>query len=344
MWYRFAVAPRLLSNPIVSGFWVNEKEINELGEIVNKPRFIDYGEEINVRGWQSLLSNKSKINADQDSLNKFLSDDKFEIIKGKKFYVPGLSGYEPTLLKNPIKGGFWVYEKKKNELGEIVSKPLEIPYEKPLSIRDWLRLLNTSGKFINAKNINCLKEFLTDDKFEIIDGKKFYRPTSRGNPVLIRNPIDETFYIDDEPIEPSAKMNQSTWVKLLKSEIIYDNPALLKDFIINNLKRNDDGKLIYTYDPSIRSIMLQNPIAEGFYIGNDFYGPDTTMGVGAWNKLLNTGQINSNDPDSLKDFLSDKRRFRTRNNKKTYIPVKRSIREGLFSEKFYDYHHDDITV
>lgn len=344
MWYRLALAPKLLSNPIVGGFWVDEKKKNGLGEIVKTPRFIDYGEEMNVRGWQSLLSNKSKINADQDSLNKFLSDDKFEIIDNKKFYVPGLSGYEPTLLKNPIKGGFWVNEKKKNELGEVVSVPLEIPYGQSLNIKDWLRLLNTSGKYINAKNINCLKDFLTDDKFEIIDGKKFYIPTSKGNPILISSPIDETFYIDGKPIEPSAKMNQSTWVKLLKSEFIYDNPAHLKDFLINNLKRNDDGELIYTFDPSSRSIMIRNPVSEGFYIGDDFIGPDKVMGVGAWNRLLNTAQINSNDPDSLKDFLSDKRRFRTIKNRKTYIPVKRSSREGLFGEKFYRYNHNDITV
>lgn len=327
MWYRIAgVSRKPISNPIKGGFYVGDEPIA-------------YEQIKGSIEWSRLLKTSPDKTNTQEKLNQFLSNAIFVDIDGKKTYV-----VRNSLLPNPIVSGFWVYEKKKNKLGEIVSEPLEIPYEKPLNIRDWLRLLNTSGKNINAKNINSLKDFLTDDKFEIIDGKKFYRPLKRGNPIFISNPIDKTFYIDGKPIEPSAKMNQSTWNKLLRSDIIYDNPAHLKEFLIDNLIRNDDGELIYTFDSSSRSIMFHNPVSEGFYVGDDFIGPDKAMGVGAWNNLLNTAQINSNDPDSLKDFLNDDRRFRTIKNRKTYIPLKKSYREGLFSTRFNNYENDDITV
>ena len=56
MWYRFAVAPILLSNPIVGGFYVYVNEKNELGEIVKIPREIKEGQPLGPSKWRNLLN------------------------------------------------------------------------------------------------------------------------------------------------------------------------------------------------------------------------------------------------------------------------------------------------
>ena len=88
MWYRLATAPKLMSNPVLGGFWVNEKKKNELGEIDIEPRFITYGEPMFVKNWNKLLSTKQIKSEDKDSLKKFLTDNKFKYIGKDKFYVP----------------------------------------------------------------------------------------------------------------------------------------------------------------------------------------------------------------------------------------------------------------
>jgi len=403
-----------LANPIIGGFWIEEENKNELGQIVKVSKEIGYGDSFNLTEWKKILRT-NQINAkDKDSLKKFLTDDKFKMIGDKKFYVPIPLG-KPTLLKNPIVGGFWIEEEKKNEFGEIVKVPKEIGYEEPKGIKEWRKLLKTHK--INAEDLDSLKKFLTDDKFKMIGDKKFYVPSWQGEEVLIKNPITEGFYIDGEFIGPETTMNIADWTNKLKTFAIRSRKQSLQEFLSDKLTRNKEGKLEYFYDPRemYRKFYFKNPISEGFYLDGDLIGPETFLSTSDWRRLLSTEKIDKNNPNSLrdflnqpgilteidgkkyynytgqkryiknplnevfwvektpiepneeftvsgwakllntswlnttndevlKDFLSDKRRFRTRNNKKTYIPVKRSSREGLFSEKFYNYNHDDITV
>jgi hypothetical protein len=402
----------LLSNPVEGGFYIKEKEENESGETILIPKFIPRGKEMGAKEWKKLLQTGTQF-SDQESLNNFLTSDKFKYEGRKKFYIPGVIG-SPTLLSNPILGGFWVNEKKENESGEVETKPRFIAYGERMNIKDWLKLLSTHK--INARDKDSLKNFLTNDKFEYIGERKFYLPNLSGQAILLRNPIPEGFYIEGVGfIEPSAQMNVSEWGRLLKTDVIKQKKKSLEEFLSDKLIRNHDGDLVYTFNPQNRSILFQNPISEGFYVGDDFISPDRKMSVGDWNKLLGTDNIVGNDRDSLRkflsrdgkitevdgkkiynfwerikylsnpveggfwvgnrfvapneemgivewikllntsgnnvrsqnnlnDFLGDRRRFRTIKNRKTYIPVKRSFREGLFGERFNNYNNDGISV
>ena len=72
MWYRLATAPRMMSNPVPGGFWVNEKKKNELGEIDIEPRFITYGEPMFVKNWNKLFK---KINIFNERVRLFSFTD-----------------------------------------------------------------------------------------------------------------------------------------------------------------------------------------------------------------------------------------------------------------------------
>ena len=410
--FQFFIPATLLSNPVEGGFWVNEEKENELGQIVLKPRFIPRGKEMGIVEWKQLLkTNRDNVNS-ENKLKEFLSNDKFKYDKKKKFYLPAVLG-NPTLLSNPIINGFWVDEKKKNELGEIEQKSNFIAYADEKGVKEWNRLLNT--KQINSLDKDSLKNFLTDDKFEYKGKRKFYIPAQLHRAILISNPISERFYVDGVPVEPAEKKNITEWTKLLRSYVLHTKDITLEQFLSDKLIRNEDGDLIYTYDPKSRSIFFQNPIPEGFYVEDNFIEPSTTMSVIDWSRLLNTSKISGSDPKSLRDFLnedgkltqvgknkvynpfvkvkllknpvvggfyvdgdfiepdeeknisewstllnadrlsvnteenlrsflSDRRRFRTIKNKKTYIPVRKSSREGLFGEKFHSYKHDDIVI
>lgn len=395
MWYKLALAPIPLSNPIEGGFWVDDVPIG-------------YGETKRAREWGKLLKTDPKNINTQEKFNQFLSNANFVDNDGKKTYV-----VRSTSLANPIVGGFWVNEKKKNELGQVITEPVFIEYGKPLGARAWCLLLNTHK--ITGYDKDSLKNFLTDDRFEYIGDKKFFIPTMLGDAVLISNPISEGFYIDGDFIEQNEKKNISEWSKLLRTDVIRKKKQTLEEFLSDKLIRNEDGDLIYSFNPQSRSILFQNPIPEGFYVNGEPIESDRKMGVDEWNRLLGTTQIKATDknslriflnqdgklteidgkkiyksrkegqylanPDkegfwvgkrfiepgepisktdwrillrtdapnvkneeSLKDFLSDRRRFDTFNNKRTYVPLKKSFREGLFREKFNNYNHNDITV
>jgi hypothetical protein len=410
--FQFFNAATLLPNPVEGGFWVKVKEENELGEIVLVPKFIPRGKGLGIVEWKELLrTDRDNINT-EDKLRDFLSNDKFKYEGKKKFYIPAVLG-NPTLLSNPIINGFWVKVKEKNELGEITPKAKFIAYGEEKGVKDWNKLLNTGQ--INSQDKDSLKKFLTDNKFEYVGKRKFYIPAPLHRAILISNPIPEVFYIDGNPIAPTEKKNIAEWTRLLKSDVLNTKDITLEQFLSDKLIRNEDGDLIYTYDPRKRSILFKNPIPEGFYVNGEPIEPSRTMGVvewqklldtskisgnnpnslrdflneegkitivdgkkiynpfvkvinlknpleqsfwvgnreifpneemnvSEWTKLLNTDRINVNNEESLKDFLSDRRRFRTIKNRATYIPIKKSSREGLFGEKFYNYNNDDIVV
>ena len=410
--FQFFNAATLLPNPVEGGFWVKVKEENELGEIVLVPKFIPRGKGLGIVEWKELLrTDRDNINT-EDKLRDFLSNDKFKYEGKKKFYIPAVLG-NPTLLSNPIINGFWVKVKEKNELGEITPKAKFIAYGEKMGVKEWNKLLSTGQ--INSQDKDSLKKFLTDKKFKYIGKDKFYVPAPLNRAVLIKNPIPEGFYVDGEPIEPGEEKNIAEWTRLLRSDVLNTKDITLEQFLSDKLIRNEDGDLIYTYDPRKRSILFKNPIPEGFYVNGEPIEPSRTMGVVEWQKLLDTSKISGNNPnslrdflneegkitivdgkkiynpfvkvinlknpleqsfwvgnreifpneemnvsewtkllktdrinvnneESLKDFLSDRRRFRTIKNRTTYIPIKKSSREGLFGEKFYNYNNDDIVV
>lgn len=410
--FQFFIPATLLANPVSGGFYVNEKKKNELGENILSPRFIPRGEKLGIVEWKELLStNRVNINS-EDKLRDFLSNNRFQYIGKKKFYIPAVLG-NPTLFGNPIVGGFWVNEKKKSKLGESTPTSIFIAYGDKKGVSEWNKLLSTS--MINSQDKDSLKKFLNSDRFEYIGERKFYKPAPLHRAVLVKNPISEGFYVNGEFIEPDAEKNIAEWTRLLRSDVLNTKDITLEQFLSDKLIRNEEGKLIYTYDPRRRSILFQNPIPEGFYVGEDFIEPSRTMSVIDWHKLLSTSKILGSDPnslrdflsedgkitevagkkiynpfvkvrflrnpiregfwvgkrfirpdeelnisewqtllntdrpnvnneESLKDFLSDRRRFNTFNNRKTYVPVKKSRREGLFGEKFNSYNHDDIVV
>jgi len=76
MWYRLAYGkPKLLSIPVVGGFWVGDRPIH-------------YGQQFGVIELRKLLqTGPSNINT-QERLDSFLSNpNRFEIIDGKKIYL-----------------------------------------------------------------------------------------------------------------------------------------------------------------------------------------------------------------------------------------------------------------
>lgn len=403
----------LLKNPISGGFYIKEKEENESGKVVLKPKFIAHGKEMGAKEWTKLLQTGTQF-SDQESLDNFLTSDKFKYEGRKKFYIPGVIG-SPTILRNPILGGFWVDEKKKNELGEIDSSPRFIAYGEPMNIVKWRTLLSTHK--IIASDKDSLKNFLSNDRFEFRGKLKFFVPNLTGLAQVIKNPISERFYVEGVGfIEPSAQMNVSEWGKLLRTDVFKQKKKSVEEFLSDKLIRNHNGDLVFTFKPQNRSILFQNPIPEGFHVeGVGFIGPEKKMSTGDWNKLLGTANIVGSDRDSLRkflsrdgkitevdgekiynswervkllsnpveggfwvgnrfiepneemgivewikllntsgnnvrsqsnlnDFLGDRRRFRTIKNRKTYIPVKRSFREGLFGERFNNYNNDGISV
>jgi hypothetical protein len=186
MWYRFAVAPILLSNPIVGGFWIKtinlDSEEDDSEEI--EMEFIDYGDELNKKNWKrKLKTDYSKIST-QENLNDFLNKSKFEITsEGEKIYIPGYIHRKEVLLINPIIGGFLV--KDQNEF---------IEYGKPLNTSTWRDLLNTSFYKINTQE--KLNNYLNNYDFEIIDRKKIYKWID-PKAIIIRNLFGE-FYIGDD--------------------------------------------------------------------------------------------------------------------------------------------------
>ena len=343
MWYRFALA-RLLSNPIVGGFYVDVNEKNELGEIIKIPREIKEGQPFGIREWVKLLTTNSGYVSSQEKLNDFLNNPKrFVIRDGKKFYIPR---WDRIKLKNPIVGGFWVDEKEKNELGEFVTTPREIKEGEFLNFGVWEKLLSVSRKNFNSQE--KLNDFLNDpSKFEIRDGKRFYIPF-----IPLRNPIENGFWVDLNEINELGEEIQKPkfipyekpygnleWAKLLSAGAQYINSQeKLNNFLSNpNKFVIRDGRRFYI---SRWNRKLKNPVIGGFYLGDKPIPFGESFGIVEWSKLLSTDTGNINSQEKLNNFLSDERRFEDKNGVKIYVPIILSSRESLFEKKFNNYKRD----
>ena len=348
MWYRFAVAKILLSNPVVGGFWVDVNEKNELGEIIKIPREIKEGQPFGIREWVKLLTTNSGYVSSQEKLNDFLNNPKrFVIRDGKKFYIPR---WDRIKLKNPIVGGFWVDEKEKNELGEFVTTPREIKEGEFLNFGVWEKLLSVSRKNFNSQE--KLNDFLNDpSKFEIRDGKRFYIPF-----IPLRNPIENGFWVDLNEINELGEEIQKPkfipyekpygnleWAKLLSAGAQYINSQeKLNNFLSNpNKFVIRDGRRFYI---SRWNRKLKNPVIGGFYLGDKPIPFGESFGIVEWSKLLSTDTGNINSQEKLNNFLSDERRFEDKNGVKIYVPIILSSRESLFEKKFNNYNRDSITI
>lgn len=348
MWYRFAVARIPLKNPVVGGFWVDEEKKTEAGEIVKIPREIKEGESFGIREWVKLLTTNSGYVSSQEKLDDFLSNPKrFVIRDGKRFYI---SRWDSTKLKNPVIGGFWVDEKEKNELGEIVTTPREIKEGESLNFGVWEKLLSVGRKNFNSQE--KLNNFLSNpNKFEIRDGKKFYIPF-----IPLKNPIEEGFWVDVNEINELGEEIQKPkfipygkpfgvmeWAKLLTSGHQFVNSQEKLNNFLNNPKRFvvRDGKRFYI---SRWDRKLKNPVIGGFYLGDKPIPFGESFGIVEWSKLLSTDTGNINEQEKLDAFLSDERRFEDKNGVKFYVPIKLSVRESLFEKKFNNYNRDSITI
>jgi hypothetical protein len=348
MWYRFAVARIPLPNPVVGGFWIDVKEKNELGQEIKTPREIKEGQPFGIVEWKKLLSTVSQYINSQEKLDDYLSNpDRFVIRDGKRFYIPR----SDRKLSNPIVGGFWVDEKQKNELGEIVTTPREIKEGQPFGIVEWEKLLSVHSK--NFKSQEKLNNFLNNpNKFEIRDGKRFYIPF-----IPLKNPIEEGFWVDEKEKNELGEEIQKPkfipygkpflakeWVKLLTCGHQFINSQEKLNNFLNNPNKFviRDGKRFYIprYDRK-----LSNPVIGGFYLGDKPIPFGGSFGIIEWSKLLSTDSRNINEQEKLDAFLSDERRFEDKNGVKFYIPIKESsYRESLFEKKFNNYNRDSITI
>ena len=348
MWYRIATARIPLFNPVVGGFYVDVNEKNELGEIIKIPREIKEGQPFGIREWVKLLTTNSQYINKQEKLNNFLNNpSKFEIRDGKRFYIPR---YNRTKLSNPIVGGFWVDEKEKNELGEIVTTLREIKENEPLNFGVWEKLLSIHRK--NFDSQEKLNNFLNNpNKFEIRDGKRFYIPF-----IPMRNPIEEGFWVDVNEINESGEevkipefipygkpYGNLEWAKLLSAGAQFVNKQEKLNNFLNNPSKFEirDGKRFYIPRYNRK---LKNPVLGGFYIGNKPIPFGESFGRLEWSKLLSTDTRNINEQEKLDAFLSNERRFEDMNGVKFYVPIILSIRESLFEKKFNNYNRDSITI
>jgi len=322
-------SPTLLSNPILGGFWVDEKKKNELGEIDIEPRFIAYGEPMNIVDWRTLLSTH-KINAsDKDSLKNFLSNDRFEFRGKLKFFVPNLSGLA-QVIKNPISERFYV-----EGVGFIEPSA-------QMNVSEWGKLLKTD---VFKQKKKSVEEFLSDKLIRNHNGDLVFTFKPQNRSILFQNPIPEGFHVEGVGfISPDTKMSTGEWNKLLTTDNIVGNDRdSLRKFLSRDGKITIvDGEKIYNSFERIK--LLRNPVEGGFWVGNREIEFNEEMGVTEWMRLLNTSGNSVRNQSILNDFLGDRRRFRTIKNRKTYIPVKRSFREGLFGERFNNYNNDGISV
>jgi hypothetical protein len=238
MWYRFAVAPTILYNPIVGGFYVD-------GDL------IEYLKPGNIAYWKKTLNTRSTNIADQEKLNEFLNNYIFEFIDGKKTYIPKFKASSP--LKNPIKGGFWVYDTVSNELGEIVSVPLEIPYGAPLSTSDWKRKLKTHSSYINSQE--KLNDFLSYANFTNINGNKTFVSGKK----MLKNPIVGGFFVGSKFIDFEEPLVRKHWHKLLQTETIQDQDDLNAFLAASKFEFNANNDKIYIKSyKSKRERLLRN--------------------------------------------------------------------------------------
>jgi hypothetical protein len=240
MWYRFAVAPTILYNPIVGGFYVD-------GDL------IEYLKPGNIAYWKKTLNTRSTNIADQEKLNEFLNNYIFEFIDGKKTYIPKFKASSP--LKNPIKGGFWVDGTGFNELGEITNKPEFIDFGAPLSISDWKRKLKTHNTYIHDQE--KLNDFLSDANFRNINGNKTFVSGRK----MLKNPIVGGFFVGSKFIDFEEPLLRKQWHKLLQTDNrkIQDQDDLNAFLASSKFELNDNNDKIYIKSyKSKRERLLRN--------------------------------------------------------------------------------------
>ena len=132
MWYRLAIRPIILNNPVIGGFWVGD-------------RFIDYMEQLNLGQLKKLLQTHSPNINTQEKLNSFLSNsDRFEIIDGKKIYLRNTKSDNKSLI---IPFDFYIGEEK-------------IQKDQVFGVHELKKLLQTG--YVNVNTQETLNSFLSN--------------------------------------------------------------------------------------------------------------------------------------------------------------------------------------
>ena len=209
-------------------------------------------------------------------------------------------------LINPVMGGFWVDDDL-------------IEYGKPFFIEQWAKLLSTDTRKLNSQQ--KLNEFLSNAKFEYVDGQRTYVPTKRGGITLeLNNPLDEFYVIEkienpdggfwlrDIKIEKNQKIGVREWARLLGTRTISINKEeKLLDFLRNSNFEVRDGKK--TYIRNTRNLLTNNLF--DFYVIDNITKKEKPIPFGisyvpsGWASLLKTKQKNTNSQEDLDNFLSN---------------------------------------
>jgi hypothetical protein len=289
MWYRLAAGvPKLLSNPVIGGFWVG-----------NRP--VHYGEQFGVYELKNLLQTHSTNVNTQEKLNSFLSKpNRFEIIDGKKIYLRDLRGRNKSLI---IPFDFYVDN-------------LEIEKDKVFNVDELIKLLQTSNLNINTQE--KLDSFLSNpDRFEIIDGKKIYIRSLRGGGKRLIIPFD--FYVNNDKIEKDKTFDATQLKNLLQTFSLNVNTQEKLNSFLSNPDRfkTIDGNKIYLRSTKKDKKSLIIPF--DFYVDNLEIEKDQVFSGGELRKLLNTKSPNINTQEKLDSFLSNPDRFEIIDGKKIYI-------------------------
>jgi hypothetical protein len=289
MWYRLATAPRMMSNPVPGGFWVNETEKNELGKIITISRFVAYGEEMNVSEWKALLKTAKTNIKDQENLDLFLlNSDKcrFKEINDKKTYIPNS---RTIPLRNSIVNGFW-YD------GEHISEG------KTKGIKSWMRLLKSSIDKANSQEEfdNFLNSRIVIDS----DGNKIFQ--NYYDNIKLKNNIGE-FYVGERKIKNKEPFHVNEWINFLKTNQPNINSQEKLDLFLNNadFKIDEDGNKIYVpYKGSVREKYIRKNlnITNEHNITVESQKPITVLNPGKSIKILRLDFAFVRDQDILLAF------------------------------------------
>lgn len=273
-----------LANPIVGGFWVDD-------------RFIDYGERMGVNAWKKLLNTNSTNINDHNKLRDFLNKDRIIEKDGKKIYSFN-NHWLPKKLTIPF--DFYV--------GDKLIKKDSIFNNKELT-----NLLITDHKKISTQD--KLNTFLRNpDKFKTIDGKYTYIPdlSSRSKKLVI--PFD--FYVGDKLLAKGTEYSSGNLARNILNTSSITSQSELEDFLDPDKFEIIDEK--YTYIPYTQfSLRLFIPF--DFYIGNNYIAKGDIYNVRQLVKLLQTDSTKINTQQKLNNFLNNAE-FEIIDGKYTYIP------------------------
>jgi hypothetical protein len=313
MWYRLAIRPIILNNPVIGGFWVED-------------RFIDYMEQLNSGQLAKLLQTyPSNINT-QEKLNSFLSNsDRFKIIDGKKIYLKNTSKQSKSLR---IPFDFYIDENKIEKDQVYTSDKLR-------------KLLQTSKLNINTQE--KLNYFLSDsNKFKTIGEKKIYLKNPRGRNKNLIIPFD--FYVDNLEIEKDQVFGLGALSKLLQTNHININTQEKLNYFLSNPDRFEtiDGNKIYLRNASYDKKNLIIPF--DFYVNNLEIEKDQVFGVVELVKLLQTSDANINTQEKLNSFLNNAEFRIDKNGINQYFPYKGSVREKYIDKNLNITNEHNIKI